>query len=340
MPFSRYTMRVKRFPARTDRCLPPGAKRPARCTGWTRSTPNGLLTGATERARRPDTARGRKVPRLNGPGVRSASVEHQPEELTKEPQSTAPLEGALPAPSLGAALSARSLLSLQRSAGNAAVGALLPHAEEDESIERALARAAGHRANREPAAPPPFRSPSLLLRSKLRTLRAAARRDHLRRRVGHRQLRHRQGRRRRRDGAARPPSWRGADIKVRFKPNDFVDAEQIGLMQSVQSIVGGATNLTPGAAARPIKAADAKPINTGPGETDEGTAIDQSTTNTSPCTRSRTTRPRTHRGRRRAASARTASTSPTRQGRQGQDAWIFDKPRRAGARRTRGRSSR
>ncbi len=28
---ARYTMRVKRFPARTDRCLPPGAKHPARC---------------------------------------------------------------------------------------------------------------------------------------------------------------------------------------------------------------------------------------------------------------------------------------------------------------------
>ena len=67
---------------------------------------------------------------------------------------------------------------------------------------------------------------------------------------------------------------RGADITLRFKPNNDVNAELIGLTQSVQSYVGGALALTPAAATRAIPAAAAKPINTGKGETDEGTAID------------------------------------------------------------------
>ena len=135
-------------------------------------------------------------------------------------------------------------------------------------------------------------------------------------------------------GTAQPAAenWRGADIKVRFKPNNLVDAEQIGLTQSVQSIVGGATNLTPGAAARPIPAADAKSINTGPGETDVGTAIDQSTTNTSPMYAVEN------------ASAANLTdgadahfgehgrhfTDPVK-GVQDKSAWIQDTPRRAGA---------
>ena len=61
----------------------------------------------------------------------------------------------------------------------------------------------------------------------------------------------------------------------------LVDAELIGLTQSVQSFVGGKPNLSPGAAGRPISAADAKPTGVG-AETDEGTAIDQSTTNPNP----------------------------------------------------------
>jgi hypothetical protein len=68
---------------------------------------------------------------------------------------------------------------------------------------------------------------------------------------------------------------RGADITLKFKPNNDVNAELIGLTQSVQSYVGGALALTPAAATRAIPAADAKPINTGKGETDEGTAIDR-----------------------------------------------------------------
>jgi hypothetical protein len=67
---------------------------------------------------------------------------------------------------------------------------------------------------------------------------------------------------------------RGADIALRFKPNHSVDAELIGLSQSVESYVNNALNLTPAAATRAIPHADAIPVNTGPGETDEGTAID------------------------------------------------------------------
>ena len=80
----------------------------------------------------------------------------------------------------------------------------------------------------------------------------------------------------------RPPAenWRGVDITLKFKPSNLVDAELIGLSQSVTSVVGGKTNLTPGAAARPIPAADAKPRARA--ETDEGTAIDQSPSNTNP----------------------------------------------------------
>jgi hypothetical protein len=68
---------------------------------------------------------------------------------------------------------------------------------------------------------------------------------------------------------------RGADITLRFTPNNSVNATLIGLTQSVQSYVAGGLALTPAAATRAIPAAQAKAINTGPGETDEGTAIDR-----------------------------------------------------------------
>jgi hypothetical protein len=258
-------------------------------------------------------------------------VEHQQEERTEDPQIAAPLLDALPAPALGDALSSRSLLSLQRSAGNAAVGALVLHAEADDSIQRALARAAGHRANTEPAAPPAFRSPSLLLRSKLRTAvlqRAVTTSGGEWDTDNYDIVKDDDG------TGARPAAenWRGADIKVRFKPNTSVDAEQIGLTQSVQSLVGGTTNLTPGAAARAIPAADAKSLNTGPGETDVGTAIDQSTTNTSPmyAVENASSTSLTD-----AADARFGEhghhyTDPTK-GAQDKSAWIGDRPRRANA---------
>ena len=72
-----------------------------------------------------------------------------------------------------------------------------------------------------------------------------------------------------------PQQNRGADITLKFTPNKSVNAMLIGLSQSVQSFVAGALAPTPAAATRMIPAAEAKPINTGPGETDEGTAIDR-----------------------------------------------------------------
>ncbi len=81
------------------------------------------------------------------------------------------------------------------------------------------------------------------------------------------------------DGSGNPTpavqGVRGADVTIKFKPNNDVNAERLGLTQSVQSYVGGALSLTPAAATRAIPAADAKGINTGKGETDEGTAIDR-----------------------------------------------------------------
>ena len=78
-------------------------------------------------------------------------------------------------------------------------------------------------------------------------------------------------------GNAAPAAWglRGLDIDLTFNPNNHVDAETIGLTQSVQAFVNNAPNLTPAAATRAIPAADAININTGPGETDQGTAIDR-----------------------------------------------------------------
>jgi len=70
---------------------------------------------------------------------------------------------------------------------------------------------------------------------------------------------------------------RGVDIELKFTPNNNANAELIGLTQSVQSVVNNALNLTPAAATRNIKSSDAININTGPGETDEGTAIDRAT---------------------------------------------------------------
>ncbi|PZV14292.1 MAG: hypothetical protein DCF22_09195 [Leptolyngbya sp.] len=75
---------------------------------------------------------------------------------------------------------------------------------------------------------------------------------------------------------------RGVDVTLKFTPGDSVDAELIGLTQSVQAFVNNAPNLTPAAATRAIPSKDAIGINTGTGETDEGTAIDQSTSNRNP----------------------------------------------------------
>jgi hypothetical protein len=68
---------------------------------------------------------------------------------------------------------------------------------------------------------------------------------------------------------------RGVDIKLKFSPNTKVNAELIGLTQSVQAIIGGSPRLTPAASTRAIPSGDAINISTGAGETDEGTAIDR-----------------------------------------------------------------
>ncbi|MDH3974170.1 MAG: DUF4157 domain-containing protein [Deltaproteobacteria bacterium] len=85
-------------------------------------------------------------------------------------------------------------------------------------------------------------------------------------------------------GTVYPPATgvRGVDIKLKFTPGNNVDAELIGLTQSVQGIVNKKISLTPGAALRNIGAADAININTGAGETDEGTAIDRAATYNNP----------------------------------------------------------
>ena len=65
------------------------------------------------------------------------------------------------------------------------------------------------------------------------------------------------------------------DIELRFKPAPTVDAESIGLTQSVIAFVNNAPSMTPSQAAVAIPAADAKANATGPGESDETAAIDR-----------------------------------------------------------------
>jgi hypothetical protein len=84
----------------------------------------------------------------------------------------------------------------------------------------------------------------------------------------------------------------GAEIKIRFKPKDGVDAELIGLTQSVRTMRNNAVSYPgkdPWYANRAISAADAKAIDpservigSNAAETDEGTRIDQSKTNRNP----------------------------------------------------------
>lgn len=225
----------------------------------------------------------------------------EPEALVREP-------AAVPAPS-----AAHNVLALQRSAGNTAVGAML---QQD--------------AQRTAPGVPAYRSPALLLRSQLRTPR-------LQRAVttsGGDWDTDYYNTAKDNDGQNPVPpaaNARGADIKLKFKPNATVNAEEIGLVQSVQSYVANTPNLTPGAKTRDIKSADAKPLNTGPGETDEGTAIDQSATSNNPVY----------------AVENDKSTKLTdavdnyfgengwrytdKSGVKEKTAWMFDKPRRGGA---------
>jgi hypothetical protein len=75
---------------------------------------------------------------------------------------------------------------------------------------------------------------------------------------------------------------RGLDIKLRFDPGQNADAELIGLTQSVQDVVNSTPVFVDTAEEdRSIKKGEI-PINTGPGETDKGTAIDQADFNRNP----------------------------------------------------------
>ena len=84
-----------------------------------------------------------------------------------EPQP-APTIAALAPAALDGPVSTDTVLSLQRSAGNAAVSGRIADAPDDRPLLRALARSAHERAE-----PPEHRSPALLLRSQLRARRLA-----------------------------------------------------------------------------------------------------------------------------------------------------------------------
>jgi hypothetical protein len=166
--------------------------------------------------------------------------------------------------------SVAAIEQLQRSAGNQAVARILAARAEPGSAER---------SERAREAAPDYRSNALKLRS---LLRARAANRTVQRAVTtsggtwdtdkYDLLKDKDA-----SGTAYPASAgiRGADIKLKFTPNATVDAELIGLSQSVQSFVSNTPNMTPAAATRAIPAADAQPINTGAGETDEATAIDR-----------------------------------------------------------------
>ncbi len=78
---------------------------------------------------------------------------------------------------------------------------------------------------------------------------------------------------------------RGAEMKVRFKPNLNVNAELIGMVQSVRTIHNGASFFPNNDAfykGRAIQKDKAIEVNSVSKETDEGTRIDQSKTNRNP----------------------------------------------------------
>ena len=213
-------------------------------------------------------------------------------------------------------------------------GARPPSRDEELRVDPQTSAEEGEASALVAAAAPPG-SPALALRSRLRSLRPAVQRavstwggdwstDNY---AAVQDV----------DGAGAPlpaaQNVRGADITLRFKPNIGVNAELLGLTQSVQSFVAGALAPTPAAATRAIPAADAKAINTGPGETDVGTAIDRASGYNNPIYPVQT-----------AASASLADPSTSASwGQLGwhyldaahklqqQDATLIDAPRRAGA---------
>ena len=70
---------------------------------------------------------------------------------------------------------------------------------------------------------------------------------------------------------------RGVDMKLKFQPNQTVDATKIGLVQSVQCYVDGSPSFTDDHKKneRSIPSKDSSSLDTGKGETNEGTSIDR-----------------------------------------------------------------
>ena len=191
--------------------------------------------------------------------------------MDRQPQQQETAEQALPEAAVPAALPLAfgpgplDVLALQRSAGNAAIARAA--AADDGSLQQALARVARVRS---PEPPKPRISPARLLRAKLARAVTTSGGDWDTEQYELKQDDDGSG------NAVDPAvGVRGLDIKLKFSPNASVDAELLGLTQSVQGFIGGAPSLTPSAATRAIPSADAQPLNTGPGETDEGTAIDR-----------------------------------------------------------------
>jgi Domain of unknown function (DUF4157) len=130
---------------------------------------------------------------------------------------------------------------------------------------------------------------------------------------------------------------RGVDMKLKFTPENNVDAELIGLTQSVQAFVSGSASYTnPTNKSMSIKSADAININTGSGETDEGTAIDRLDSRRSPIYGTQNTR--SGGGSENDLSSYDSGgnnqygyryTDAT--GLKQKDAWLFDGPTRSGA---------
>jgi hypothetical protein len=158
--------------------------------------------------------------------------------LDTEPNGRRP-EG-LPA-ALTTSLSPRSVLAMQRSAGNAAVVAALTNAG-----------AAGGRATLQ----------------RLRTSGGEWSTDRYEKKENDRGGR---------KPSPAPPEegLRGVDIRLKFEPSDELNAEMIGLSQTAQSVVSGTPDIAAHAAKRSIPAGEAVPSGTGAGETDESAHIDQ-----------------------------------------------------------------
>jgi hypothetical protein len=201
-----------------------------------------------------------------------ARVERPPEEHTDPSADVRPdaTPESSPAPAVPLGFDAGAILAIQRSAGNAALSRLLPGAPPPSTSAHREAPSAG------------TMSPARLLRSRLR---ARALQRSVTTSGGEWDTELYDATKDIDSSGNKAPAadgWRGVDITLKFQPGADVDAELIGLSQTAQSYAGGSPLILPAAASRAIPAADAKPLNTGPGETDESAHIDQASTNPNP----------------------------------------------------------